>query len=134
MIRQVFYISRATAGLDEGAVQAILAVSRKNNWRADITGILMSAGSHFAQVLEGRHDDIEALLARVRADRRHEQIHMLLDRPASRREYGDWSMGHFYKSAIADELVALSTATERSEESILHFFDFLRADTVMGTL
>ena len=134
MIRQVFYISRAVAGLDEGAVQAILAVSRKNNWRADVTGILMSAGSHFAQVLEGRAADIEPLLAKVVADRRHDHVRVLLDRTATLRQYGDWSMGYFYKSALAEELFALSTATERSETDVLNFFEFLRADTVMGAL
>ncbi len=48
MIHQVFYVSQASAGVNLQLVQAILAQSRVNNWRCDVTGLLMFSGRHFA--------------------------------------------------------------------------------------
>ena len=51
------------------AIGQILAVSRRNNARAGITGALMYSGSAFAQVLEVPRLAVEAIFERIQRER-----------------------------------------------------------------
>ena len=91
-MRRLVYTSRSLVASDPGQLDAILAVSRERNRRAGITGMLWSDGASFAQVLEGDAEAVEATMKRIRADRRHSHIEIVLDRAVTSRQFGRWSM------------------------------------------
>ena len=88
---QLVYISSAK---DKPDVATILAVSRRNNARDSITGLLYADGVRFLQVLEGPEDKIETAFARIQKDPRHRAVVALSRRTVDAREFGEWQMAH----------------------------------------
>ena len=54
--------------------------------------MLWADGIGFAQVIEGGSEQVDSAMNRIRADRRHSDLEVLLDRAVSSRQFGDWSM------------------------------------------
>ncbi|MCB1877512.1 MAG: BLUF domain-containing protein [Chromatiales bacterium] len=73
----------------------ICAVSKRNNARDGITGVLFHHRGKFLQVVEGEEEALRALWARLILDPRHESLHVLLDQPVTDREFADWNMDAF---------------------------------------
>lgn len=132
--RQIFYVSRAAANLSDGEVQQILAVSKRNNWRCDITGCLLFSGKHFAQTLEGRPGDLDPLLARLNADPRHHEVKVLLDRTVAHRLYANWSMGYLFRMDLVDELEALLRGKPFTSDDAALLMQSAVPDSVVGSL
>jgi hypothetical protein len=131
-MRQIAYISQLADTVDEAALRQIVAISRRNNRRSDLTGLLVSSGRYVLQVLEGEAGAVDATLRRIEADPRHHDLRILLDRPAATRGYPDWAMACVYNLDLADELVALFDGhAPASPEALLAR---LRPDSAFGTL
>jgi hypothetical protein len=97
LIRLV-YASRSTftrnaqhQGLDPG-VARILAKSRRNNAQRQIVGGLLFGDGCFLQCLEGDAEVVDALYAKIEADRRHSEVTVLSRSQISQRSFGAWSM------------------------------------------
>ncbi len=56
--------------------------------------MLWVGNDNFAQVIEGDADNVGRTMGRIRADRGHTDIEVLLDRPVLSRQFGNWSMQH----------------------------------------
>ena len=70
----------------EAEMRAILAVSRRNNARENITGaLLLYNDGCFAQVLEGPPAAVSQRFERIRTDPRHHDVTLLQAGPAPRR-------------------------------------------------
>lgn len=93
MLYRLIYCSRRIA-TDEGVVESILAVARRNNQQEGLTGALLVTDSGFAQVLEGARDAVERAFERIGADRRHAEVTVLSFTPSERRCFADWSMAY----------------------------------------
>jgi hypothetical protein len=74
-------------------VDDILATSRANNERDEITGALMFNAGCFAQVLEGPLDVVEAAFERIQQDDRHSEVSLLAMEPIIERSFPNWAMG-----------------------------------------
>lgn len=133
-IRQLLYISRAAEKMSDREMQQIVAVSKRNNWRGDITGCLLFSGEHFAQTLEGRPGTLDPLLARLNADPRHSDVKVLLDRSIEQRLYASWSMGYLFRMDLVDELEALLCGRPFTEDDAALLMQSAVADSVVGTL
>lgn len=79
---------------DEESVDDIVMLSRTRNAALNVTGTLISAGSFFAQVLEGPGDAIEQLMDSIHADARHTDVTVLRMVPIARRSFVEWSMAY----------------------------------------
>jgi len=90
MMHQLTYISTKRADDDE--LDTILAASRTNNRRDQITGLLISDGVRFLQALEGRKSLVHAAFDRISRDPRHRGIVTLSQRDVQCREFGHWEM------------------------------------------
>lgn len=103
---QLVYVSSARP--DAGVVDpsAILSVSRSNNTRDGITGLLYSDARRFLQVLEGPTQKVEEAFGRIGGDVRHRAIVVLSRRIIDAREFGDWAMAHQSSRDDGDALVA----------------------------
>ena len=86
---QLVYISTARGA---PSLSQILAASRRNNGRDDITGLLYHDGTRFLQALEGPKDKVEEAFQRIKADERHRAVVVLSRRDVDAREFGPWEM------------------------------------------
>jgi hypothetical protein len=91
-MRQLLYTSSTSRDLPEVTLESVLAVSRRNNTDAGLTGILLYVDGGFMQVLEGEPVAVSRTYQRICEDKRHWNTHVLLDRTAE-RSFGEWSMG-----------------------------------------
>jgi acetolactate synthase regulatory subunit len=87
-------------------VQRILAVSRRRNFSAGITGALMFNAGCFAQVLEGRLAAVSETFERIQRDPRHSDVAVLEFEAISARSFPDWSMAYVGHSDRSDALLA----------------------------
>ena len=97
-LRRLVYYSRnrvagAPAAMDE-TIRSILAASRANNARIDVTGALMFNAGCFAQVLEGPEDAVETTFERIQQDERHGEVSLLAFEAVETRLFTDWSMAY----------------------------------------
>jgi len=93
MFRHFTYVSSATHLLDAGELAAILEVSRVNNERDGITGMLLYKGGNFMQTVEGPEQAVELLRARLESDPRHHGLAVLIDGTRPQRIFDGWTMG-----------------------------------------
>lgn len=105
-MQQLIYVSSVAPGAAPVDVAEILAVSRRNNRRAGLTGMLYADPRRFLQVIEGEARDVEATFARISADPRHRAIVVLSRREIKEREFGAWEMAHAAPGHDADALMA----------------------------
>lgn len=79
--------------MSHGELETILAQSRRNNGRDDITGMLLYSDGNFMQAIEGPEQGVDDLLARIEQDRRHEGIIKVARYAVAERQFANWSMG-----------------------------------------
>ncbi len=108
------YCSRATAGVDAAAVDRIIATARRRNPEYGITGMLVFGSGIFFQWLEGPRDNVLALMARLKADTRHEDVIQLsVVEEVRERLFPDWDMELVTSEHIREVLVdAQDSATD----------------------
>lgn len=87
------YASSAARPFSEPDLSDLLATSRENNRRADITGMLLYKDGNFMQVLEGEEGAVRELYGKIGTDPRHKGEIILLQGVADGRQFPDWSMG-----------------------------------------
>jgi len=59
---QISYISKATQSMSEDDLEEILRISRENNGRLGITGMLLYGNNTFVQILEGEEKAVNELI------------------------------------------------------------------------
>jgi hypothetical protein len=93
MLKRIKYISRFTTPLDRAAIIAIGEQASRKNQRLGLTGLLMTSGGLFYQVLEGPPAEVDAVYAAIAADERHTDVLLLAsEEDVPSRLYPDWSM------------------------------------------
>ena len=105
MLVRLMYVSRASAGMDEVELSAILRHSRPANAAAGITGMLVSTRNLFIQVLEGGRTEVNQLYNRICADKRHQDIELLYFEEISERRFAGWSVGQVNMSRVNTALL-----------------------------
>ena len=91
---RIFYVSDAVGDAGAGLLPLIdiIGASDRNNRRDHVTGFLLRHQDRFFQLLEGGRVDLERLMGRLAADRRHQNIRVLVDTPVDRRLFPQWAM------------------------------------------
>ena len=70
----------------------LFTAARSHNKQHSITGALLLLDDRFVQTLEGDEHEVQALLARIRADSRHDSLEVLETGLVAGRVFGRWSM------------------------------------------
>ncbi|MEH3047150.1 BLUF domain-containing protein [Sphingomonas adhaesiva] len=104
---QLVYISSAVGSLH---TREVLDVSRRNNARDGITGLLYFDGRRFLQALEGERLAVERTYARILTDRRHRAAVVLSRTEVAQREFGAWTMAERAPGVDGDAFVAQVSA------------------------
>jgi len=107
MLVRLMYASRASAGLDNEELAAILRQSRAANGREGITGALClcNAGRLFIQVLEGGREAVSRRYNRIAADPRHSDVTLLQFDEVPERRFAGWAMGQVNMARLNPALI-----------------------------
>ena len=89
----LIYVSIASDELGSEELLDLLRISRENNLRDDITGLLLYKERRFMQLLEGPETAVCATYARITRDARHHDATVLLEGETNERDFVDWTMG-----------------------------------------
>ncbi len=114
----VVYCSRASLGDDRFALDRIVAKAQRSNPAQAITGVLVFGGGVFFQWLEGPRARVEALMSRIRADPRHDDVVVLSESEEVRdRLFPHWSM-ELVSSSDIREVLQDAHGTARDSPSV----------------
>ena len=102
-MEQLVYISTSRRELTQADVEEILTISRQNNVRDGLSGLLIIGGQRFLQVLEGPHSLLAAAYQRIASDKRHFALVELSRKAVPERSFPDWAMG-FEDVSFAENL------------------------------
>ena len=91
---RMLYVSRSAGPQTSTVTASILLTARAHNRANQITGVLCHGQGLYLQVLEGERSPVNALYARIVADRRHRAIELLQMEEIVERRYPQWSMAH----------------------------------------
>lgn len=94
---------------DSAALDAIFRVSLTNNRRDGITGALALPDGKFVQVIEGSGRNVEALMARIRADGRHDDLSILGEWAITARLFPDWAMARPDSTPLSQQAFNICT-------------------------
>lgn len=91
---RLVYVSSATlkTRLDRYIAEHIESHAVVYNKQHGITGILCYGNGQFLQCIEGSKVEIVALMQKIRADKRHDDIEIPLLQPIDQRMFDDWRM------------------------------------------
>lgn len=130
---QLAYLSSTPVLLSADAIAQILLVSRENNSRAGVTGLLVYKDGNVLQFLEGEDQEVEKLFAKISEDTRHRGIIRLFKKTIERRDFPEWTMG-FYDlpaegatyldgySGVMEKDFDLQTINSVAAQKLLHVF------------
>ena len=119
MIKRIKYVSRYAEGLSNADLDGIAAQSATNNAQLGITGILLTGGGFFFQILEGPAETVDPILQKILADSRNEDVLLLgVQEAVKDRLFPGWSMKRVNLDAQGDShfetlRVVLSAAYEQ---------------------
>jgi hypothetical protein len=96
----------------------IVSVAQERNAAIGVTGALILARNHFAQVLEGKSSAIDELMLSIRKDRRHTDINVVDVAELPERQFPEWTMAYsgpstYVSRRISPLLPALQEAKRR---------------------
>lgn len=86
------YRSNAIATLSDDDIEDIVAVAITRNEMLELTGCLHFEDGLIFQWLEGPREALDAVIASIRADRRHTDIVDLSYGPLNGRRFSEWRM------------------------------------------
>jgi len=92
MLIILLYVSQPIGPVTTYVTSSILEISKANNKKKDITGVLCQGSGLYMQVLEGQRSVINALFSRIMEDKRRKEVELLSMEEINQRRYGHWSM------------------------------------------
>jgi Sensors of blue-light using FAD len=100
-------------------IEEILAMSRINNAKVEVTGALMFNSGCFAQVLEGPQGAVQETFERIQCDFRHSRVELLMFEPVEERGFKTWSMAYVGadKTSI-EEFADIAAGTDFDEDRV----------------
>lgn len=94
MLGRLVYVSDAAAQFKVGDLPEILTISRHNNERDGLTGVMVFHEGRFFQVLEGEMGAVMGCFNRIMRDPRHARLMMIETGQVEARAFGQWRMGY----------------------------------------
>jgi hypothetical protein len=106
-IVHLLYVSRSLIPRDgvKQAIDHLVVTSSSRNSTLALTGALLFTGRHFAQVLEGKQESVELVMAAIARDARHDQVLVVEKAPVAERRFAGWSLVYFGPSEFVSRHV-----------------------------
>ena len=94
-MRRIIYRSTAAPGLDRAEMFRLVYHARVANEAKGLSGLLLQAGEHLLQILEGPTWKLFATFDEIRRDPRHMGVEVLDERSIPEATFPYWSMRYF---------------------------------------
>jgi len=101
----LIYISTSVTLFSNEDLAELLLLSRDNNGKDDITGMLLYNNGTFLQVLEGEEGKLNMAFEKIKKDPRHKGIIKMKSGTLAERNFPEWSMG--FTITVPDSYSAL---------------------------
>ncbi|MFQ5623167.1 MAG: BLUF domain-containing protein [Paracoccaceae bacterium] len=92
------YVSDARPGLSPFEIGQIVRQAWSNNLAHEISGLLIFSDGRFQEVIEGPHEHVLRLVARIVADGRHNNIEVKRFERIAERTFDGWKIVGFSSS------------------------------------
>ena len=93
MLKRIKYVSHMSAPLSRDELRILQEQSTRNNQELGITGVLMTSGGLFFQVIEGPAASVDGLWKKIAQDPRHRDVLLVSSEEKVRdRLFPDWAM------------------------------------------
>jgi hypothetical protein len=92
-MKRIKYISRFSRPHSARDIEELVRQSAESNKAREVTGLLITAGGVFFQIIEGPKHSVDELYLKIRSDPRHIDVVLLAEEEVDRRLFPDWSMG-----------------------------------------
>jgi hypothetical protein len=117
--KMLIYISCSLGNMSPTDIDELAERAANKNQILGITGVLAKVGNHFMQILEGPIDAVDGLMAEIRQDARHYDLHVVYQAPIETHTFDRWCMAATDLDANFDfPLNAYSTLREQVCEII----------------
>ena len=90
MEHTICYLSKQAEALKDSELETLFNQILSKNPLLNITGALLHNNNFFLQVLEGNKETIQELFAKIRKDKRHSGILMILDQKIENRIFQNY--------------------------------------------
>ncbi|TSJ36561.1 BLUF domain-containing protein [Mucilaginibacter corticis] len=104
------YLSTAVKLFSGEELEQILAISRINNVKNNLTGLLLYHDGSFIQLLEGEPSDLADTYSRIQTDNRHKNLIVIDEGELEERIFANWNMG--FHQANGEEAAQLQAYTD----------------------
>ncbi|MFT6898494.1 MAG: hypothetical protein ACJA13_002915 [Paraglaciecola sp.] len=99
-LTRLIYVSTIYENAAQETLEDILKVSRDNNTKNNLTGMLCFNRKYFLQCLEGSRTNVNETYNRILKDNRHGNIIILDYSEINARDFADWSMAYAPSSSM----------------------------------
>lgn len=93
-MHRIIYLSSGVKIFSDEEINDLLKVSRENNQKNGITGLLLYSEGNFMQILEGEKEVVESTYNKIQNDARHRNIILIANEPIKQRNFSEWKMGY----------------------------------------
>lgn len=130
-LTRIVYCSELVKHIGSEEINDILAVSRENNAKQAVSGVLLFNSDYFLQCLEGSRAAVNDIYCRICRDQRHHNAQLLAYGEISQRLFSAWSMAYVpWTEAIRTTITQYSISNEfnpyqMSTESIIKLLEDL---------
>jgi len=93
MTKRITYVSRFSTPMESRELEVLGEAAAEKNRQLGVTGVLMTSGGIFYQVIEGPDEVVDGLFRTIVGDDRHTDLLLLrTEENVANRLYPDWSM------------------------------------------
>lgn len=92
-LARLVYASTANENFSGAELNNILAQSRLNNKKHNVSGMLCFNNRYIIQILEGSPEAVNGTYLKIAQDPRHSELMLLDYSPIHKRQFSEWSMG-----------------------------------------
>jgi len=129
MIKTICYISDALEHESLNNIEKIYEKAKANNFKNNITGILIYKNQNFLQVLEGDSKTVDSTFAKIAYDARHHNIFKVINTSIEGRIFEDYNFGFTIinnkqgLSNLNDYLMWLRNADNKLANKVIHMVE-----------
>lgn len=128
-IFQIVYVSKLSIVLRDLEISQILESANRQNAAYKVSGILISRGDYFIQLLEGDREKVTETIQRIKVDRRHKEVKILIEHEVEKRLFPKWSMGLIDNKGLANTAAEIVAKIDKITSG-----GVMNQDTVMQVL
>ena len=93
MLKFILYVSEVADDCGDRETTDILRISRTNNAKNSVTGMLVRKEKEFLQFIEGPPEVVDTLFDKIKVDVRHRSVKIIEEGMSADRVFFDWQMG-----------------------------------------